>query len=316
MSDKQALQIGVLGTGAIGGFYGALLARAGYSVHFYARSDYASLRGQGICIQSEVMGTVQVTGLRVHCELATMPACDWLLVTCKTTSNPELGPLINQMTAVGGKVVLLQNGFAVEDALRPMLRDDLHVLGGLCYIYAQRTAPGQISHQANGMINLGYHSGPATSQPEDIVAQGVQLFTQAGLKSQAVELARARWHKLVWNVPYNGLSVLLNATTGTLMAQTASRSLIEALMQEVVDAAAACGQPLPDHTVATMLRNTDAMPDYYPSMYHDFSLQQPLELEAMYRAPLAAAQTAGVAMPKVEMLLQTLEFLVQEQAAS
>ena len=307
-------RIGIIGAGAIGGFYGLLLARAGFDVHFLLRSEFDAVARQGLQLNSAVHGALRLQPVQAYRSAAEMPPCDWLLVGAKTTSNAELAPLLAQAAAPGAKVVLLQNGLAVEDELRPLLPDHLHLLGGLCYICVHRSAPGVIEHQSLGAINLGYHSGPAISADErqGLLEAGVALFKQAGLDSTAMaELEQARWQKLVWNVPYNGLSVLLDSHTTDLMRNPDSRALIEAIMQEVVDAATACGHSLPPGFAGKLLAATDRMPDYLPSMYHDFALGRPMELHAIYAAPLAAAAKAGCAMPRTQMLYQALRFLEQ-----
>lgn len=307
-------RIGIIGAGAIGGFYGLLLARAGFDVHFLLRSEFDAVARQGLQLNSAAHGALSLQPVQAYRSAAEMPPCDWLLVGAKTTSNAELAPLLAQAAAPGAKVVLLQNGLAVEDELRPLLPDHLHLLGGLCYICVHRSAPGVIEHQSLGAINLGYHSGPATTADErqSLLETGVALFKQAGLDSTAMaELEQARWQKLVWNVPYNGLSVLLNSHTTDLMGNADSRALIEAIMQEVVDAATACGHSLPPGFAGKLLAATERMPDYLPSMYHDFALGRPMELHAIYAAPLAAATKAGCAMPRTQMLYQALRFLEQ-----
>jgi len=311
---NAAPRIGIIGSGAIGGFYGLMLARAGFDVHFLLRSEFAAVASQGLQVNSALHGNLHLQPVQAYQSVADMPQCDWLLIGAKTTSNAELAPLISQAAAPGAKVVLMQNGLAVEDELRPLLPDSLHLLGGLCYICAHRSAPGVVEHQALGSVNLGYHSGPANDAEsrQQILEQGSALFQAAGLDSTAMaELNQARWQKLVWNVPYNGLAVLLNSATTALMGNADSRALIEAIMQEVVDAAGACGYQLPTGFAGKLLAATDRMPDYLPSMYHDFALQRPLELHAIYAAPLAAAAQAGCAMPRTEMLYQTLRFLEQ-----
>ena len=240
-----------------------------------------------------------------------MPACDWLLVGAKSTANAELAPLIVQAAAADAKVVLLQNGLGVEEALRPLLPDSLHLLGGLCFICAHREAPGVVVHQSQGVCNLGYHSGPADeAQRLALLEQGVAWLREAGIESAPIaDLAQARWQKLVRNVPYNGLSALLGASTRPLMAQADSRALLLTLMEEVVAAAEAAGAPLPANYPQKLQAYTDRMPDYLPSMYHDFAQRRPAELQAVYAAPLAAAAALGVEMPRVRMLYQALSFL-------
>lgn len=311
---NTAPRIGIIGSGAIGGFYGLMLARAGFDVHFLLRSEFTAVASQGLRVNSAVHGELHLQPVQAYQSVTDMPPCDWLLVGAKTTSNVELAPLIIQAAAHGAKVVLMQNGLAVEDELRPLLPDSLHLLGGLCYICAHRSAPGVVEHQSLGNVNLGYHSGPAADAEsrQQLLEQGCDLFKTAGLDSIAMaELNQARWQKLVWNVPYNGLAVLLGSATTALMGHSESRALIQAIMQEVVEAARACGYPLPEGFAGKLLAATDRMPDYLPSMYHDFMLKRPMELHAIYAAPLAAATNAGCAMPRTHMLYQTLCFLEQ-----
>ena len=307
----QRLRIGIIGTGAIGGFYGLMLAKAGHDVHFLLRSEYQAVVASGLRLNSAVHGQLHLQPVQAWGDPAEMPPCDWLLVGAKTTSNAQLAPVITRLSRPGTRVVLLQNGLAVEEQLRPLLPDNLHLLGGLCFICTHRAAPGVIEHQALGAVNLGYHSGPAgAGESLAIVEEGAELFRSAGLESVAMaDLQQARWQKLVWNVPYNGLSVLLGAGTTRLMANADSRALILELMREVVQGAAACGQVLPEGYPEKLLATTERMPDYLPSMYHDFQHKRPLELQAIYAAPLAAAAAAGCELPKMRMLHQALRFL-------
>lgn len=318
MSQSPAPRIGIIGTGAIGGFYGLLLARAGHDVHFLLRSEYAAVAERGLQLNSVVHGALTLAPVQAYRNIEDMPQCDWLLVGAKTTANAELAPLIARAAAPGAKVVLLQNGLAVEDELRPLLPDDLHLLGGLCYICVHRSAPGVIEHQALGAINLAYHSGPAADEALRLalVEEGVGLLRGAGLESTPMrDLAQTRWQKLVWNAPYNGLSVLLDADTRRLMSNPDSRALVKGIMQEVVQAAQALGYSMPEHYASKLLSATDKMPDYLPSMYHDFAQGRPAELHAIYEVPLTAADAIGFDMPKVRALYQALRFIQARQEA-
>ncbi|OOG84301.1 2-dehydropantoate 2-reductase [Pseudomonas sp. A25(2017)] len=305
-------RIGMIGTGAIGGFYGVMLARAGFDVHFLLRSEFAAVAEAGLRIDSAVHGALALNPVQAYRSAADMPPCDWLLVGAKTTSNAELAPAITQAAADGAKVLLLQNGLDVEDDLRPLLPDSLHLLGGLCLICVHRVGPGVVTHQALGAVNVGYHSGPCADQAQRmvIVEEAATLFRSAGIDAQAMPgLQQARWQKLVWNVPYNGLSVLLGASTTPLMANDHSRELIQALMGEVVRGAQACGHHIAPGYAEYLFTMTEKMPDYWPSMYHDYSHKRALELDAIYGRPLAAAKAAGCELPKIEALYQALAFV-------
>jgi 2-dehydropantoate 2-reductase len=304
--------VGIIGTGAIGGFYGVMLARAGFDVHFLLRSEFSAVAECGLQLNSAVHGALSLNPVQAYSCAEDMPPCDWLLVGAKTTSNADLAPAILQAAAANAKILVLQNGLDVEDSLRELLPDSLHVLGGLCFICVHRAGPGVITHQALGAVNVGYHSGPAGDEQarQTIVEEGVGLFRSAGIDSQGMpNLHQARWQKLVWNIPYNGLSVLLGASTTPLMADADSRELIKALMAEVVRGATACGHDIPAGYADHLFMVTEKMPDYWPSMYHDFQHKRPLELEAIYARPLAAAKAAGCELPRIEALYRALGFI-------
>lgn len=318
MSNAQGPRIGVVGTGAIGGFYGLMLARAGYDVHFLLRSEYDAVVQNGLKVYSAQYGELHLPQVNAYNDVAQMPACDWLLVGAKTTSNAELAPLITKAAAPNAKVLLMQNGLGVEDELRPLLPESLHLLGGLCFICVHRRAAGEVEHEAQGNINVAYHSGPAAddAQRQLVADEGAAMFKKAGIGATAsTSIGAARWQKLVWNMPYNGLSVLLDAGTQELMGNAEVRSLIGEMMKEVVAGATACGHALPAELPERMLMATQHMHNYLPSMYHDFKHRRPLELQAIYAAPLAAAEAAGQPMPHLRMLYQTLCFIDKRNQA-
>ncbi|MGV8917126.1 MAG: putative 2-dehydropantoate 2-reductase [Pseudomonas sp.] len=311
-SELKQPRIGIIGTGAIGGFYGLMLARAGFDVHFLLRSEFEPVSQNGLQLNSAVLGPLNLNPVQAYSSAGDMPPCDWLLVGTKTTANAELAPIIAQAAAPAARVLLLQNGLEVEDDLRPLLPESLHLLGGLCFICVHREAPGVITHQALGAVNIGYHSGPAANLTAGvaIAQEGAGLLRRAGLESQAMDnLHQARWQKLVWNIPYNGLSVLLSASTTPLMSNRHSREFIQALMREVVQGAMACGYQLPEGYAEHLFAVTENMPDYKPSMYLDYEEKRPMELDAIYRKPLAAALKAGQDMPKIRALYQALSFI-------
>ena len=123
------------------------------------------------------------------------------------------------------------------------------------------------------------------------------------------DLGVARWRKLVWNIPFNGLSVVLDASTDELLADPATRRLVTDLMDEVIDAAAAVRSRVDPSFRDQMLATTDAMTPYAPSMKLDHDAGRMLEIEAIYDAPLAAAAAAGGAMPKTAALRDQLRFV-------
>ena len=311
MTDS-APRIGIIGAGAIGGFYGLMLARAGHDVHFLMRGDYEAVREHGLSLKSSDFGDFRLSDTQVYRDVAQMPVCDLLLVAAKTTSNQALAPLIAQAAAPGATVLLLQNGLGVEDEMRARLPRHLHLLGGLCMVSVHRRGAGLIEHCGFGSINIGYHSGADGEEAQRVMSRILSLFAKAGIDVPLMEnLARARWQKLVMNIPFNGLSVVLDSGTLAMRAQQEVRVLLRELMDEVVAGAAACGHDLGVAFVDEAWAATDGNADFQPSMYLDYKAGRELELHAIYEAPLQAAQAAGYRMVKIEMLYQTLCFLDQ-----
>lgn len=305
-------RIGVIGSGAIGGFYGVMLARAGFDVHFLFRSEYDTVAANGLLLKSATLGDTHLNPVNAYRSAAEMPPCDWLLVAAKTTSNPALAPVIAQAAAQGAKVMLFQNGLGVEEEMRSLLPDHLHLLGGICIVSVHREGPGVIGHFGLGSVNIGYHSGPGATNDSkrQILEEAGAMFRQAGVPAPLMDdLDKARWQKLVMNIPFNGLGVLLGTGTRPLMTHPRTRALVRELMEEVIAGAQACGHSLGEGYIDEAWSATDGKPDYKPSMLLDYAEGRPLELGAIYAAPLAAAAKAGRLMNKVDMLYQSLCFL-------
>jgi 2-dehydropantoate 2-reductase len=167
-----------------------------------------------------------------------------------------------------------------------------------------------VKHLDYGRVTVGEHAGDEPAGVTAAVAALVDDLAGAGIAARALDdLVLGRWKKLVWNIPYNGLSVALDAGTDELMADPATRVLVEALMWEVVEGAAACDRTIDGSFVAQMLADTEKMTPYATSMKLDFDGGRPLELDAIYGAPLAAARAGGFEMTRVQMLHDQLRFL-------
>jgi 2-dehydropantoate 2-reductase len=132
----------------------------------------------------------------------------------------------------------------------------------------------------------------------------------AGVETDVLgDLGVARWRKLVWNIPFNGLCTVLGATTEELLADPATRALVADLMDEVIAASHAVGHPVPLELRDEMLAMTDAMAPYDPSMKLDLDAGRRLEIEAIYDAATRAARDAGAPMRRAEMLATLLRHL-------
>jgi 2-dehydropantoate 2-reductase len=312
----------VLGLGAVGGLYGGRLLDVGHEVHFLVRSGADELRRDGLHLTSDY-GDVTVTDLSVFTDPAAVPDTDVVLVALKTTANEALPALLPPLTRDGTIVAMFQNGLGVEAEAAAAAHEGAVILGALCFVCSHRVGHGRIEHIDYGAVTAGeYRTSEAGDEAAGITPAVEALssdLAEAGVEVRPQEdLLLERWKKLVWNIPYNGLSVVLDAGTDELMADSPTRALVIDLMREVQGGAAACGRTIPDDFVDQMLADTDDMTPYSTSMKLDFDAGRPLELDAIYRRPLDAARSGkegSFDMVRTEALWRQLRFVDQRNLA-
>jgi len=298
------MRYGVVGVGAIGGYYGSKLAYSGHEVHFLSHSDYQFVKECGMQVDS-CDGSFHLDQVNVYQHAEDMPKCDVVIVGLKTTNNHLLPSLLTPLLHEHTVVVLIQNGIGVEADVQQMF-PDVQLVAGLAFICSAKTKPGRVNHQCYGSINLGNYS----CRDESIFNQIIKDFTDSGVACSSVPYEEARWKKAVWNMPFNGMTVALNTRTDLLLKNPSTRQLIRDLMMEVVEASRALGISGVDEAfVEKMIEMTDAMTPYSPSMKLDFDFRRPMEIHYLYTRPIEIARAAGYHMRKLEMLEAELRFL-------
>ncbi|MDR1808053.1 MAG: 2-dehydropantoate 2-reductase [Propionibacteriaceae bacterium] len=300
------MDVAIIGAGAIGGYYGARLAHGGHTVHFLAHSEYDHLKAHGLRVDSvEGDFSIPANELHVYNDVVDMPPCDLVCVATKATANDDVLPILWPVMKPDGVLLVMQNGFGIEQQLAAR-HARVHIFSGLCFICAFREGPGHVRHTAYGAITL------APLNPDDQVRLGQleHLLTAAGLEvSTQPDVVTARFRKLVWNIPFNGLSVVLDATTKDLAESPAADRLVRALMAEVVEAAAACGVTIDAGFIDEMAGSVAGMAEYSPSMRLDYLAHRPLEIDALYRNVAAYAKDHGYTMARTEQLADELDYL-------
>lgn len=293
----------VIGSGALGAYYGGLLAKSGRTVRFLARSDYRTIQSEGLRVES-INGDFHLKDVQVYDSTSDIPPSDVVLITLKTTANNALEQMLRPVVSENTILCVMQNGLGMEDELAAAFPSST-VIGAMCFICSHKIAPGVVRHLDFGHVTLAPRESGAMQSATELQRE----FLEASIKTALAEsLGVARWKKLLWNIPYNGLSVVLNADTRRIMQMSESRALVRDIMVEVVTAANCCGYALGEESIDTMLEYTDSMTPYAPSMKLDYDNGRPMEIEYIYRKAIAAAKEAGCAMPKTEMLANLLSF--------
>ncbi|MGM9732877.1 MAG: putative 2-dehydropantoate 2-reductase [Prevotella sp.] len=297
------MRYAIIGTGAIGGYYGAKLAKGGAEVHFLLHSDYEYVLDHGLQVNS-CDGSFHIESPNVYRRTEDMPQCDVVIVALKTTNNHLLTSLLPPLLKPDTMVLLIQNGIGVEASVE-MMFPNTQLAAGLAFICSAKTEPGVVNHQCYGNINIGNYSCRDAAR----YAAMLDDMKKAGIGVADVEYRQARWKKAVWNMPFNGMTVALDTQTDRLLSNPATLKLIREQMMEVIGAANALGVEGLDESFADkMIRNTQVMVPYSPSMKLDYDFHRPMEIEFLYTRPIAEARQTGFAMPRLEMLEALLRF--------
>jgi len=319
------MKIAIVGPGALGSFYGAKLARAGQEVHFLLRADYDAVKRHGVFIHStEGDFNVRPKCARTPQEIG---PCDLVIVALKTTANDQFPKLLPPLVGPSTAVLTLQNGLGNEESLAKLFPVE-QIMGGLCFVCLNRTAPGVVQHLGHGIIILGEFQRWPEPRTHDIAS----MFRNAGVNCKVTDnLAHAHWDKLVWNIPFNGLGVaaaagydaLLNPeslignrqslgsvlTTDKLLSDPRWENLVRELMHEVIAAAGALGYKTPLELADKQIERTRIMGAYKASTLVDFEQGRALELESMFLEPLRQAEKVGSAVPRLKALCRVLQQL-------
>lgn len=303
------MKYAVIGVGAVGGYYGGLLTRYGFDVHFLLRSDYQHVKKHGLIVDS-IDGDFVLPKVNAYASPSDMPKCDIVIVALKTTQNNHLVNILPHVTKTNSIIVTLQNGIGIEKKIDKIVPGKT-VIGGLCFLCSNKIGPGHIRHIDYGAVTLGeYISGYKPAGITQSLENVSKAFKQAKITVRLSEnLGEARWKKLVWNAPFNGLSVVLNATTDKIISNRSSRLLSKEIMMEVINGAEALGYNIDKTFADQMVTLTEQMKAYKPSMMLDHEAGRPLEIDAMYRQPLLDVKEKGHSLPAMKTLTLQLEYL-------
>lgn len=313
------MKIAIVGSGALGSYYGAKLCRDGHQVHFLLRSDYDVVKRRGVKILSpEGDFHVQPKAARTSEDIG---PCDLVIIGLKTTANGQFPALLPPLAGPNTAFLTLQNGLGNEEQVEAVVGNE-RTLGGLCFVCINRLEPGVIQHLAHGRIVLGEWKRWPEPRTHDIAS----AIRHSGVPCEVSDnIVRTHWEKLVWNIPFNGLGVASAAgldavmtgdagatakeqclTSDRLLADPRWEALVRELMLETIHAAQALGLKLDEGLAQLQIDRTREMGAYKASTIIDFERNQPLEIQSLFLEPLRQAEAAGVSTPRMKALCRVL----------
>jgi 2-dehydropantoate 2-reductase len=299
----MGLKIGIVGSGAVGSYYGAKLAHAGSDVHFLMRGDLTEVCRKGIFVRGEGEN-FRVPKVNCYNSTREIGPCDLVIIAIKTTSNSDLVDVVPPLLHKQTMLLTLQNGLGNEEFLAKHFGAE-RVLGGLCFIAVNGHSKTLVERYDYGLVILGEFARPAQARTREVAAEFVRAQVKCSVRD---DIALERWRKLIWNIPFNGLSIVAGGIdTATIMGDKNLRQLTLDLMDEVIATANKCGHALPNDAWREHVKRSDAMSGYKPSTLQDWEAGKPLEIEAIWGEPVRRAHAVGAKMPLTEMIYELLK---------
>jgi 2-dehydropantoate 2-reductase len=291
---RPAMRILIAGGGAVGGYFGALLARAGHDVVFLARgANLAALRARGLLVES-VDGDVRLPRVAATDTLAGAAPVALAVVTVKSYDTDAAAAVIAPVITPATIVLSLQNG--VENEVRLASALGLPpLLGAMTQIGAELVAPGVVHHVAEGTIFFGEMTGRESARTRALV----ELFTAAAVRHHlSAHMPLMLWDKLSWNAAFNAVTALTRTTSGEAARLPASARLLRDVMLEVIAVARAQGLALdPARADAVLAHAAEHLGALRTSMLQDVGRGRRLEWDAINGAVVRAGEAAGVPTP-------------------
>jgi 2-dehydropantoate 2-reductase len=306
------MRLAIMGSGGVGGYFGARLAEAGHDVTFIARGEHlAAMQRDGLKVSS-IEGDLHLAKVRATDDPGQVGAVDAVIVAVKAWQVGEAARQIRPMIGPDTFVVPLENGVEAADELAAVL-GQAHVLDGLCGILAWREAPGHIRHAGVApFVRFGEHDNRHSKRAERLKA----AFDQARGVSAEIpdDIQVAVWSKFLFICALSGIGSVTRAPIGVTRTLPETRAMIEQILAEIEAVARARGVALPEDAVDRALEFLDALPaQSTASMQRDIMAGRPSELESQNGAVVRLGREASVATPVNAMIHAAL--LPQERQA-
>ncbi len=302
---EKTIKLCVIGTGAIGGYYGFRLSQAGTELHTVCRSDYDEIREKGLTVHTGgKTHNVRPTG--VYRSMEECPPMDYCIVATKVLPDLDRAALLGKNLPHDTTIVLIQNGINIEDPIARAFPEN-SIISCLAFICVTRTSPGVIEHLDYGRLVIGkYPEG--RSQNVDTLAH---LFHSAGVNCTIDNnIIQARWKKLVWNAPFNPISVVAGGVdTREMLSHEDMISTVRRIMEEVVEIATSAGHAIGGDFIESMIDDTRKMTPYRTSMLVDYENKRPMEVDAILGEPLRLAEKMNVDAPVMRTLHSLLDMV-------
>ncbi|TAJ24618.1 MAG: 2-dehydropantoate 2-reductase [Nitrospirae bacterium] len=298
----------MVGAGAVGGFFGAHLAKSNSNVSFLLRPrTYQAVQERGLTIKSAA-GTFTVRP-RAASDPRDLPRPDLIILSVKVYDLDEVLAQIEPVMTEQTVLLTLQNGVDVEDRLLARFKRDC-VVGGVAYIYSKIVEPGVIEHYKRGSVAVGELMGHQSAR----VLQIVDLFKQAGIPCQLSEdIRRSKWEKMCWNCVFNPLTVIINDRVAKALDHPEMLGVIQQIVGEVAAVSAGLHVPLAPDMADKVVRWSQEIRDIHTSMYDDWKAGRRTEIDSLNGYVARRGKDLGIPTPLNDALTAMIKAITERE---
>lgn len=293
-SSAGRLRFAVMGAGAVGCYFGALLARAGHAVTLVGRQAHVqAIEARGLRLQTATQDVHVAMGAST--DASAVAGADVVLLCVKSTDTEDAARQLAPHLAPGALVLTLQNGVDNDERVRAVLGPAQPVAAAVVYVATAMAGPGHVRHFGRGELLLG---------PCALGERLARELAAAGIPTELSDNVRgALWAKLVINCAYNALSAIVQQPYGWLVQQDGAAEVIADVVAECLAVAQADGVQLPGDVVAAVRAIAQTMPGQLSSTAQDLARGKPSEIEHLNGYVAKRGAALGVATPVNRTLL-------------
>lgn len=290
------MKIAVMGSGGVGGFYGARLANAGCEVSFVARGAHLeAMRAHGLTVENETQGDIHVPRVKVTDDPATIGPVDLVLIAVKLWDTEKAARAVKPLIGPDTGVLSLQNGVIKDDILRRELGASV-LMGGVAYVATAVARPGVIRQTGTlQRLVFGEYDGRRSARAEAFLEALLRAGIQAELSD---DIRRTLWEKYVFLVGLSGTTACIRLPIGPIRENPQTRAFLLDVMKETVAVGRAHGVNLPEDYARERLAFADTVyPDMTSSLHHDLERGSRLEVEWLSGGVVQLGKAVGVPTP-------------------
>ncbi|WP_186420530.1 2-dehydropantoate 2-reductase [Bosea sp. CS1GBMeth4] len=285
------MKIAVMGAGAVGCYYGAMLARAGHAVTLVARPQHVkAILDRGLVL--ETASFTESIAIAAAADAAGVRDADLVLFCVKSGDTVAAGREMAPHLAPGATILSLQNGVDNAERLQQLLGRP--VIPTAVYVATEMPAPGHVRHHGRGELVIGAgERSPALAE----------MFARAGVRTEiSGRVVDDLWTKLIVNCAYNALSAIPQLPYGRMMRVSGIAASMTDIVEECLAVARASGVRVEDGILAKVLGLAATMPDQLSSTAQDLARGKPTEIDHLNGYIVRTGERLGVATPANRLL--------------